>query len=56
MEVLTLKEIAKALNTKTDFDVKINAVCIDTRKITKVAFLFALRANALMHTNLQTKH
>ena len=35
MEALTLKEIAKALNTKTDFDVQINAVCIDTRKITK---------------------
>ena len=36
MEALTLKEIAKALNTKTDFDVQINNVCIDTRKITKV--------------------
>ena len=43
MEALTLKEIAKALNTKTDFDVQINAVCIDTRKITKgcLALLFS---------------
>lgn len=43
MEVLTLKEIAKALNTKTDFDVQINAVCIDTRKITKGCLFICIK-------------
>ena len=43
MEALTLKEIAKALNTKTDFDVQINAVCIDTRKITKGCLFICIK-------------
>ena len=43
MEALTLKEIAKALNTKTDFDVQINNVCIDTRKITKGCLFICIK-------------
>ena len=38
-----VKEIAKALNTKTDFDVQINAVCIDTRKITKGCLFICIK-------------
>lgn len=38
METLTLKEIANALGTQTKFDTQVNAVCIDTRKLQKVAF------------------
>ena len=43
MEALTLKEIAKALNNETDFDVQINAVCIDTRKITKGCLFICIK-------------
>ena len=43
MEILTLKEIAKALGTSTDFDTEVNAVCIDTRKITKGCLFICIK-------------
>ena len=55
METLTLKEIANALGTQTKFDTQVNAVCIDTRKITKGCLFICIKVNDLMPTNLQMK-
>ena len=43
METLTLKEIANALGTQTKFDMQVNAVCIDTRKITKGCLFICIK-------------
>ena len=43
METLTLKEIANALGTQTKFDTQVNAVCIDTRKITKGCLFICIK-------------
>ena len=43
MEILTLKEIAIALGTTCKFDIEINAVCIDTRKITKGCLFICIK-------------
>lgn len=43
METLTLKEIANALGTQTKFDAQVNAVCIDTRKITKGCLFICIK-------------
>ena len=43
METLTLKEIAIALGTTCEFDIEINAVCIDTRKITKGCLFICIK-------------
>ena len=43
MEILTLKEIAIALGTTCEFDIEINAVCIDTRKITKGCLFICIK-------------
>lgn len=43
METLTLKEIANALGTQTKFDAQVNAVCIDTRKITNGCLFICIK-------------
>lgn len=43
METLTLKEIANALGTQTKFDTQVNAVCIDTRKISKGCLFICIK-------------